>query len=130
MEVEKALKAHDSSIDVEIFQVGGQKMGSFEITCNGTLLFSKLQLGYFPHVPSATSRIISFIDDFRNGGDLKKYTEGKGVSPNKGLQSNGSGPFSPNSPSKGQGKRIKYNPDYKDPSREENTTPFLIHDRH
>lgn len=49
-------------------------MGSFEITCNGTLLFSKLSLGYFPYVPSAVSRILSFIDDSKKGNDLKKYT--------------------------------------------------------
>lgn len=49
-------------------------MGSFEITCNGTVLFSKLSLGYFPHVPSATARIMSFIDDYKNGRDVSKYS--------------------------------------------------------
>jgi hypothetical protein len=29
MEIQKAIKSHDDSIDVEIFQVGGHKMGSF-----------------------------------------------------------------------------------------------------
>lgn len=116
MELEKTIKSHDDSIEVEIFQVSGAKMGSFEITCNGTLLFSKLQLGYFPHVPSATTRILSFVDDFRKGNDLHKYSEGKNVSPNKTINT-GSGPFSPNSPKKEDGKRIKYNPDYHDPNK-------------
>jgi|JI10StandDraft_1071094.scaffolds.fasta_scaffold48284_6 selT/selW/selH-like putative selenoprotein len=74
MEIEKAIKSHDNSVDVEIYQVGGQKMGSFEISCNGHVLFSKLSLGYFPYVPSATTRIMSFIEDYRKGNDLKKYS--------------------------------------------------------
>ena len=49
-------------------------MGSFEVQCNGTLLFSKLNLGYFPHVPSAVARIFSFIHDSKNGNDLSKYS--------------------------------------------------------
>jgi hypothetical protein len=90
-------------------------MGSFEITCNGILLFSKLSLGYFPHVPSATARILSFIDDFKNGGDIKKYTEGRVVSPHKTINNNSSNLVSsPTRQSKSPAKRIKYNPDYKD----------------
>lgn len=88
------------------------------------MLFSKLQLGYFPHVPSATARIFSFIDDLRKGNDLKKYSEGHNVSPNKNIA--GSGPFSPVSPKKDDGKRIKYNPDYKDPSKEEQNPSFVL----
>lgn len=52
-------------------------MGSFEIACNGTLLFSKLNLGYFPHVTGVVSRISTFIDDVKNGNDLTKYYETK-----------------------------------------------------
>ncbi len=78
-------------------------MGSFEISCNGTVLFSKLSLGYLPHVPSASSRILSFIDDYRNKRDLKKYAEGKTISPQKqGITFN-----------KSPGKKLKYSPDYK-----------------
>lgn len=94
-------------------------MGSFEINCNGVQLFSKLSLGYFPHVPSAVSRILSFIDDSKKGVDLKKYTEVKNVSPNKNISANNSSMASPSSPNKTKspGTRIKYNPDYKDPSK-------------
>jgi hypothetical protein len=73
-------------------------------------LFSKLHLGYFPHVPSATNRILSFIDDSKNGRDLKKYSE-TNVSPHKSPNNSG-GSFGGGSPKK-EGKKIKYNPDYK-----------------
>jgi hypothetical protein len=48
-------------------------MGSFEVSCQGHLLFSKLALGYFPHVTAVTKRVVNFIEDYKKGGDLKKY---------------------------------------------------------
>ena len=48
-------------------------MGSFEVTCNGYLLFSKLALGYFPHTALLTNRITQFIEDSEHGKDLLKY---------------------------------------------------------
>jgi hypothetical protein len=89
-------------------------MGSFEIYCNKTLLFSKLRLGYFPHVQSVTNRIMNFIDDYRNDRDTKKYTENKkrnsfGKTNNdtwaNGFQKDHSDQSFSKSP-----RRIKYNP--------------------
>lgn len=51
-------------------------MGSFEVTCNGYLLFSKLALGYFPHTTLLTNRLFQFIDDSEHGRDLHKYKGG------------------------------------------------------
>jgi hypothetical protein len=51
-------------------------MGSFEVTCNGYLLFSKLALGYFPHTTLLTNRIVQFMDDADHGRDLRIYKGG------------------------------------------------------
>ena len=80
-------------------------MGSFEIDCNGTLLFSKLNLGYFPHVPSVIVRLFGYIDDVKNGNDLTKYSENK-ASPIRSHSAAKSGKSSPT-------KKIKYIPEYK-----------------
>ena len=82
-------------------------MGSFEITCNSTLLFSKINLGYFPHVPSVITRIFGYIDDVKNGEDLTKYYENK-ASPIRSHSAsfNKSGKNSPK-------KQVKYVPEYK-----------------
>jgi hypothetical protein len=48
-------------------------MGSFEVVCQGITLFSKLELGYFPHIPLLTSRIVTFIEDAQKGSDLSRY---------------------------------------------------------
>lgn len=58
---------------MKINLVSGQKMGSFEVSCKGITLFSKLELGYFPHTTLLTSRIVTFIDDDKKGNDLSKY---------------------------------------------------------
>lgn len=76
-DISNTLKNKHSSIDVQINPVSGNRMGSFEIACNGTLLFSKLNLGYFPHVTGVVSRISEFIDDVKNGNDLTKYQDTK-----------------------------------------------------
>lgn len=39
------------------------------------MLFSKLSLGYFPHVTGVTNRIFAFIEDVKNGNDLSKYQQ-------------------------------------------------------
>jgi hypothetical protein len=51
-------------------------MGSFEVTCNGYLLFSKLALGYFPHTTLLANRIVQFKDDADHGRDLRIYKGG------------------------------------------------------
>ncbi len=48
-------------------------MGSFEVHCKGITLFSKLELGYFPHTVLLTNRIVNFIDDVKHDKDLTKY---------------------------------------------------------
>ena len=48
-------------------------MGSFEVTCAGVNLFSKLALGYFPHTILLKDRVIAFLDDLEHGKDLQKY---------------------------------------------------------
>ena len=76
MEIVKQIREQDPSINVNISQVRGNKMGSFEITCQGHPIFSKLGLGYFPHVDAVCKRIIGFVEDYRNGKDLSKYEPG------------------------------------------------------
>ena len=120
-DVAKSIRAKDSSINVEIIPVSGQKMGSFEIICNSTLLFSKLSLGYFPHVPSVTARIFGFIDDVKNGGDLTKYYENKASPVRSNSASYKKGGSGKNSPVK----KIKYGQEYKRSSEvEENNQTF------
>ena len=75
-ELLKEIQSSDNSIDVRVKHVGGSKMGSFEVSCEGTLLFSKLNLGYFPHTTALTARINNYVKDFRNGNDLSKYQPG------------------------------------------------------
>lgn len=75
-ELAKAIRSQQSKANVSIIKVGGHKMGSFEVTCNGYALFSKLALGYFPHTTLLTNRIIQFIDDSDHGRDLHKYKGG------------------------------------------------------
>jgi hypothetical protein len=48
-------------VTVKIHLVGGHKMGSFEVYYKDINLFSKLSLGYFPHVGLLTTRIINFL---------------------------------------------------------------------
>jgi predicted Rdx family selenoprotein len=72
-ELRKCILSNISDAVVKINLVGGQKMGSFEVICKGITLFSKLELGYFPHTTFLTSRIVTFIDDANKGNDLNKY---------------------------------------------------------
>ena len=52
---------------VRIQLVSGSKMGSFEVTFENHLFFSKLALGYFPHVTLLTERIVQYLDDVDEG---------------------------------------------------------------
>lgn len=118
-EIAKSIQNQDSSIEVHIQKVGHEKMGSFEITCNNTLLFSKLTLGYFPHITGVTNRVIEYVEDYRKGNDLKKYTENQAspVRINSGIKSS-----SRSSPKK----KLKYVPDYKGSEQEESGGNFLL----
>ena len=64
----------DKSINVCVIPMKGKQIGSFEVICQGTLLFSKLKLGYFPHTKSLATRVFSFLSDLKNGNDLSQYT--------------------------------------------------------
>lgn len=93
-------------------------MGSFEIIANGVLLFSKLSLGYFPHVAGVTARVMQFVEDYRNGRDLTPYTDSKG-SPVRGNSASFNKSGSPK-------KKLKYVPDYKDQSEHDQSSSFVI----
>jgi hypothetical protein len=82
-------------------------MGSFEVYCNGTLLYSKLSQGYFPQVTGLVTKIASFIDDSKNGRDLKKYAEGKGKTNSTHKSHGKTSGLQRESP----GNRVRYNPD-------------------
>ena len=79
-------------VSIEVVFVSGSKMGSFEVTVDGTLLFSKLALGYFPHIPLLTERVVNYIEDKSKGADMSKYNTG-GYSPIK--QNPNLHPYSP-----------------------------------
>ena len=51
-------------IVVRVNKVKGKKMGSFEISIGNYVLFSKLALGYFPHVTAASARVADFLKDW------------------------------------------------------------------
>ena len=72
-ELKKSIKENISDATVRVNLVGGQRMGSFEVACRGITLFSKLELGYFPHTALLTNRIKTFIEDAKEGSDLSKY---------------------------------------------------------
>jgi selT/selW/selH-like putative selenoprotein len=74
--LKKAILNSLPNATVNILKVGGQKMGSFEVTCGGYLLFSKLALAYFPHTALLTNRIVQFKDDADHGRDLRIYKGG------------------------------------------------------
>lgn len=79
-ELNRAIKNQKTDVSVHVVKDQG-KLGSFEVFCDGVVLFSKLALGYFPHTTLLTTRIIQFIEDSEKGDDLQKYT--KGFSPIK-----------------------------------------------
>lgn len=54
-------------------QVNGNKIGAFEISSDGRLLYSKLECGYFPHIKYISDRVIDYANDRRDGKDLEKY---------------------------------------------------------
>lgn len=62
-------------MEVEINHVGGSKIGSFEVFCKDINLFSKLSLGYFPHIKLLAERIENFMQDVEKGNDLTSYKE-------------------------------------------------------
>ncbi len=57
-------------------------------------MFSKLKLGYFPLTQAVTTRILSFVYDFKSGKDVSKYDINHGCSPVKSRPEN----FNLNSP--------------------------------
>lgn len=60
-EISKAVAARDPDIEVVKKLAGDKKMGAFEVTCNGKVLFSKLTFGYFPLTKSVTDTIVAFV---------------------------------------------------------------------
>ena len=54
-------------LTVLVSLVSGSKMGSFEVSIGNIVFFSKLALGYFPHVTLLTERIKEFYDDIDEG---------------------------------------------------------------
>lgn len=56
------------------------------MSVDGVSIFSKLALGYFPHIALVSSRVAEFIKDKDEGKDLHKYTSGS-YSPVKEHQS-------------------------------------------
>ena len=95
-ELAKELRGRREDIEVSISKVGGTKMGSFEVKCINTTLFSKLALGYFPHTVLLGNRVQQFIEDTENGKDTSQYHN---LSPVKYHPS--TKPYSTNSPYKG-----------------------------
>ena len=95
-------------------------MGSFEITCQGHTLFSKLALGYFPHVDAVCKRLFSFVEDFRKGNDLSKYEPGaqSPVRCNSAFRRTGGSEGFKGSPMR-RPMKISYNTEYTDPKEKE-----------
>ena len=54
---------------VNVVLVSGSKMGSFEVSIGSNVLFSKLALGYFPHVTLLTERVVQYFQDVDGGMD-------------------------------------------------------------
>lgn len=88
-------------------------MGSFEISCQGHIIFSKLSLGYFPHVDAVCKRLINFVEDYRNGNDLSKYepSQQSPVRCNSAFRRTGTAEGFKNSPVR-RPMKISYNKEY------------------
>lgn len=71
-------------------------MGSFEVKCINTTLFSKLALGYFPHTVLLGNRVQQFIEDTEMGKDTSQYHNLSPVKYHPNTK-----PYSTNSPYKG-----------------------------
>lgn len=95
-ELAKELRGRRQDIEVSISKVGGTKMGSFEVKCINTTLFSKLALGYFPHTVLLGNRVQQFIEDTENGRDTSQYHNLSPVKYHPNTK-----PYSSSSPSKG-----------------------------
>ena len=72
-EVRKAILDKNPGVTVEKHLVGGSKIGAFEISSEGVLLYSKLSSGYFPFTAAVTDKASRFISDFRAGKDILVY---------------------------------------------------------
>ena len=53
--------------------VAGNKIGAFEISSDGKLLYSKLECGYFPHIKYIADRVCDFVNDKREGKNVEGY---------------------------------------------------------
>lgn len=53
--------------------MAGNKIGAFEISSDGRLLYSKLDCGYFPHIKYVSDRVIDYVNDRKEGKDLDIY---------------------------------------------------------
>ena len=49
-------------------------LGAFEISHDGNIIFSKMKSGMFPITSKIALRVKNYVDDFKNGGDVKKYS--------------------------------------------------------
>lgn len=72
-EILKAVAAKDPHVKIEKKLASDKKMGAFEITSAGKLLFSKLAYAYFPNTHAITERITNFAADLRSGKDVSHY---------------------------------------------------------
>ena len=61
------------------------KIGAFEVTCNGIVIFSKIKSGLFPVPGSLAQRVKLFVTDYNSGKDVAAYStiEEKKYSPPK-----------------------------------------------
>jgi hypothetical protein len=46
------------------------RVGTFEVSFQGVLLFSKLTLKKWPHIPTVSKRMAGLLDDVAQGADL------------------------------------------------------------
>jgi len=67
-ELRDSITSNVDDVEVEVNKVGdlgGDRLGSFEVRCQGVTLFSKLALRYFPHTALLTNRIVTFLSDLK-----------------------------------------------------------------
>ena len=60
--------------DTEEFYEMIPRLGAFEISINGVLLFSKLQSGAWPHNKVFAAKAQAVVQELKNGGDISHFT--------------------------------------------------------